>query len=140
MSPSGSASATTRYRPMTPMKARMRRSSRLSSGRTTAAATSRTAAASAMERAPRVHADPLPRHGERQDALLGDPPPAHQVHREVGADEHVPERLAHEVGAEERPQERKRVDPPREGLPLIPGDVLDHDVLRTDRALALGAG
>src|SRR5713101_196860 len=91
MIPSGSARAMTRYRPMTPRKTRMSRSSRLGSGRTRAAATSpgRAAAASAMDRAPGVDPDPLPRQEDGHGALLRDPETTDEIDRKIGAKKHV---------------------------------------------------
>src|SRR5438128_11816633 len=95
---------------MTPMKARMIRSSRLDSGRTTAAtAPARAAAASAMDGAPRVDPDPLTWHDDRHGAFLGDPQAAHEIHREVGAEQSAPERVPDEIRTEKRPEERDGV-------------------------------
>src|SRR6266849_2006447 len=106
---------------MTPMKRRMSRSSRLASGRTIAATSSpRVSAASAMDGAPRVDADPGRRQEHREHALLGDSPAPDQVDGKVGADEHALWRIADEVGAEERAQERERVHAHREGIGLDP--------------------
>src|SRR3989454_6719409 len=129
---------------MIPMKARMSRSWRLGSGRTTVAATSRerVAAASAMDRAPGVDPDPLSRQAKRYGALLRDPQPADEIDRKIGAEEHTLQGVAGQVGAEERAEERERVHPRPQGVRLTPGPggVLDHDVLRADRQRHLGAG
>src|SRR3989442_16035814 len=102
MIPSGSARAMTRYRPMTPRKTRMSRSSRLGSGRTRAVATSRerAAPASAMDRAPGVDPDPLPRQEEGHGAPLRDPATTDEIDREIGGEQHAPQGGADEGGAE----------------------------------------
>src|SRR3989442_9658749 len=107
---------------MIPMKARMSRSSRLGSGRTTVSATSRerVAAASAMDRAPRVDPDPLSRQAKRYGALLRDPQPADEIDRKIGAEEHTLQGVAGQVGAEERAEERERVHPRRRVFGSLP--------------------
>src|SRR5258706_15016712 len=96
---------------MTPMKARMSRSSRLDSGRTVAATSApRAPTASAMDRVPGIDPDPLRRQDSRQLALLRDRPPADEVNRKIGAQEPPVHRVGHQVGPEEGAEERERVD------------------------------
>src|SRR5262249_14239871 len=119
MRPSGSARATTRYRPMAAMQSRMSRSSRLACGRTTApTASARASAASAMDRAPGIDADPIRRQEHRDHALLGDAAAADRLDRKVGAQEYPVGDIADEVGAEERAEERERVHACRERVGL----------------------
>src|SRR5438034_3573831 len=129
---------------MTPRKTRMSRSSRLGSGRTKAAATSRgrAAAVSAMDRAPGVDPDPLPRQEEGHGGLLRDPEPTDEIDGKIGAKKHTLQGVADEVGAEERAEKRERVHPRPQRVRLAPrsGDVLDQDVLRADRQRYLAAG
>src|SRR5438445_8911296 len=118
---------------MTPMKSRMSRSSRLDSGRTIAATVSaRASVASAMDGGPGVDPDPIRRQEDRQHALLADSPAADQVDRKVGAQEHAVARVADQVGAEERAQERERLDAQGERVGLGRAALADHDVLGPD--------
>src|SRR6058998_3695272 len=116
---------------MTPRKTRMSRSSRLGFGRPRAAATSRgrAAAASAMDRAPGVDPDPLPRQEEGHGALLRDPETADEIDWKIGAKKRALQDVADEVGAEERAKERERVHPRPQRVRLAPrsGDVRDQD-------------
>src|SRR2546422_9496866 len=129
---------------MTPRKTRMSRSSRLGSGRTRVAVSSRgrAAAASAMDRAPGVDPDPLPRQEEGHGALLRDPETTDEIDGKIGAKKHALQGVADEVGAEERAEKRERVHPRPQRVRLAPrsGDVPDQDVLRADGQRHLGAG
>src|SRR2546426_12732208 len=97
---------------MATMKRRMSRSSRLASGRTVAATSSppRARAASAMNRAPGIDPDPVPRQEHRQRALFRDPHPADEIRGDVGAEEHALHALTDQVRSKERPEEREPVD------------------------------
>src|SRR6266851_8259812 len=120
---------------MTPMRARLPHSSRLSWGRTSgAAATSpaRAVAASAMGGALGVDPDAVLRQAEGDDVVLGDPEPADHVHREIGAEPGVTQRAVEKLRAEERAEEDHRAHPRLEGVRLAGADVLHHDVLRAD--------
>src|SRR6267143_2842132 len=93
---------------MTPIRARLPHSSRLSWGRTSgAAATSpaRAVAASAMSGALGVDPDAVLGQAEREGGVLRDAQPADHVHREVGAEPGVAQRPADELRAEERAEE-----------------------------------
>src|SRR2546421_12746735 len=118
---------------MTPMKARMSRSSRLDSGRTAVATSApRATAASAMDRVPGIDPDPLRRQEGRQLTLLRDRQPANEVHREIGAKERSVHGVGHDVGTEERAQEREGVHPDPHDVGLAAWGGLDQDVFRTD--------
>src|SRR5712691_2368277 len=120
---------------MTPIRARLPHSSRLSWGRTSGAATTspaRAGTASAMGGAPGVDPDAVLGQAEREGVVLRDPQAADQVHREIGAEPGVAQRIADELRAEERAEEDHRLHPRRERVWLALADVLHHDVLRAD--------
>src|SRR5207244_4909023 len=126
---------------MTPMKSRMSRSSRLDSGRTIAATVSaRASVASAMDGAPGVDPDPIRRQEDRQHALLADSPAADQVDGKVGAQEHAVARVADQVGAEQRAQERERVDAQAECVGRGCASLVNYDDIGPERQRHLGGG
>src|SRR6266487_6266042 len=127
---------------MTPIRARLPRSSRLSWGRTSgtaATSSARAVAASAMGGALGVDPDAVLGQAERDDLVLGDPEPADHVHRQIGAEPGVAQRTVDELRAEERAEEDHRAHPRLEGVRLARADVLHHDVLRTDGERHRGA-
>src|SRR5712691_10050102 len=125
---------------MMPIRARLPHSSRLSWGRTSgAAATARAVAASAMGGAPGIDPDAVFGQADREGVVLRDPQSADHVHREVGAEPGVAQRVADELRAEERAEEDYRVHPRREGVRLALVAILHHDVLRADGERHRGA-
>src|SRR5512132_3136966 len=99
---------------MTPIRARLPHSSRLTCGRTSGAATTssaRAVAASAMGGAPGVDPDAVLGQADREGVVLRDPQAADHVYREVGAEPGVAHRIVDELRAEERAEEDHRVHP-----------------------------
>src|SRR6266849_6342001 len=127
---------------MTPIRARLPHSSRLSWGRTSGTATAssaRAVAAAAMGGAPGIDPDAVLGQADGEGMVLRDPPPADHVHREVGAEPGVAQRVADELRAEERAEEDYGVHPRRERVRLALVAILHHDVLRADGERHRGA-